>query len=185
VLERVQWQQDLFVFANVSQDTLDYTGPSVNKGSKAMLMGLGKEKKRELPLHFTTSLPRFCSKPRVFLPGTLIVEGVPYKEYPTLAKELAEFAALQDWPVIMLVDDSIEATSSIQDFLWTIFTRFEPAADIHARSTSVHRFHVGLHPPVVIDCRMKPWYTKILEVDQATKEKVDRQFTKIIPAEWR
>ncbi|MGW8161048.1 MAG: UbiD family decarboxylase, partial [Desulfobulbales bacterium] len=40
VLERIQWNEDLFVFANVSQDTLDYTGPSVNKGSKAMLMGL-------------------------------------------------------------------------------------------------------------------------------------------------
>ena len=66
----------------------------------------------------------------------------------------------------------------MQDFLWTIFTRFEPAADIHARSTSVHRFHVGLHPPVVIDCRMKPWYTKILEVDPATKEKVDRTIHK-------
>ncbi len=185
VLERVQWQQDLFVFANVSQDTLDYTGPSVNKGSKAMLMGLGKEKRRRLPLHFTTFLPDSCSKPKVFLPGTLVVEGGPYKEKPTLAKELSEFTALQEWPVIILVDDSLEATSSVQDFLWTIFTRFEPAADIHACSTSVHRFHVALHPPVVIDCRMKPWYTKILEVDRTTKENVDGLFTKIIPAKWR
>ena len=47
VLERIQWDRDLFVFANVSQDTLDYTGPSVNKGSKAMIMGLGKEKIRD------------------------------------------------------------------------------------------------------------------------------------------
>ncbi|MFA6499838.1 MAG: UbiD family decarboxylase, partial [Desulfurivibrionaceae bacterium] len=38
VLERINWQTDLFVFANVSQDTLDYTGPSVNNGSKAMMM---------------------------------------------------------------------------------------------------------------------------------------------------
>lgn len=185
VLERVQWQQDLFIFANVSQDTLDYTGPSVNKGSKAMLMGLGKEKKRELPLHFKAPLPGSCCKPTVFLPGTLVVEGASYKDYPLLAQELAEHGPLQEWPVIMLVDDCKEATSSMQDFLWTIFTRFEPAADIHARSTSVHRFHVGLHPPVVIDCRMKPWYTKILEVDQATKEKVDGRFSKIIPPEWR
>jgi hypothetical protein len=150
-----------------------------------MLMGLGKEKRRRLPLHFTTSLPDSCSNPKVFLPGTLVVEGVPYKEKPTLAKELSEFTALQEWPVIILVDDSLEATSSVQDFLWTIFTRFEPAADIHACSTSVHRFHVALHPPVVIDCRMKPWYTKILEVDRTTKEIVDGLFTKIIPAKWR
>jgi len=185
VLERIQWQQDLFVFANVSQDTLDYTGPSVNKGSKALLMGLGKEKLRDLPLQFTATLPPSCSHPQVFLPGTLVVEGRAYRDTPTLAKELAEWPPLQDWPVIMLVDDGQETTSSLQNFLWTIFTRFEPAADIHARSTSVQRFHVGLYPPLVIDCRMKPWYTKVLEVDKATKEKVDSRFTKIIPKEWR
>ncbi len=185
VLERVQWQQDLFVFANVSQDTLDYTGPSVNKGSKAMLMGLGKEKRRELPLTFTSSLPSSCTKPKVFLPGTLVVQGDTYKENPSLAKELAEHSSLQEWPVIFLVDDSYATTSSLQDFLWTVFTRFEPAADIHARSTSVHRYHVGIHPPVVIDCRMKPWYTEILEVDPTTKAKVDSKFATIIPKEWR
>lgn len=185
VLERVQWDQDLFVFANVSQDTLDYTGPSVNRGSKAMLMGLGKEKRRELPRQFTTTLPKSCTNPKVFLPGTLVVEGSPYLETPALARQVAEYYDLQQWPVIVLVDNAASATSSMQDFLWTVFTRFEPAADIHAGSTSVHRFHVGLYPPVVIDCRMKPWYTAILEVDAATKEKVDGKFATIIPAKWR
>lgn len=185
VLERVQWEQDLFVFANVSQDTLDYTGPSVNKGSKALLMGLGKEKKRELPKEFNGTLPDSCTRPMIFLPGTLVVQGCPYTENPSLAKELTERSDLLEWPVIFLVDDSKEAASSVQNFLWTIFTRFEPAADIYARSTSVNRFHVGLYPPVVIDCRMKPWYTDILEVDPATKALVDKKFNRIIPAEWR
>ena len=67
----------------------------------------------------------------------------------------------------------------------TIFTRFEPAADIHARALSVRRYHVGLTPPVVIDCRMKPWYTDVLEVDRATRELVDAKFSRIIPAKWR
>ncbi len=53
------------------------------------------------------------------------------------------------------------------------------------RLPPVNRFHVGLHPPVAIDCRMKPWYTDILEVDKATKSLVDRKFSKIIPGEWR
>ncbi len=185
VLERVQWDQDLFVFANVSQDTLDYTGPSVNHGSKAMLMGLGREKRRDLPRQFTGTLPGSCAKPVVFLPGTLVVEGSPYPENPALGQHLADHVDLQQWPVIILVDNASAATASMQDFLWTVFTRFEPAADIHAGASSVHRFHVGLHPPVVIDCRMKPWYTAVLEVDAATKEKVDRKFARMIPAEWR
>ena len=51
---------------------------------------------------------------------------------------------------------------------------FEPAADIHAKGQAVRRFHVGLEPPIVFDCRMKPWYTDVLEVDAATRRRVDR-----------
>ncbi len=150
-----------------------------------MLMGLGKEKKRELPREFSADLPAECSKPVAFLPGTLVVQGVDYTEAPDLAKQLAEREDLSDWPVILLVDDSDEATSSMQEFIWTFFTRFEPAADIHGKSSAVHRFHVGLQPPIAIDCRMKPWYTDVLEVDKKTKEQVDIIYSKIIPAQYR
>ena len=185
ILERVQWQTDLFVFANVSQDTLDYTGPSVNKGSKAMLMGLGKEKKRELPQQFAGELPEGCSHPQVFLPGTLVVQGTSYEQDNHLPMKLVKSDDLADWPVILLVDNTAEATCSMQEFLWTFFTRFEPAADIHGASQNIKRFHVGLEPPIVFDCRMKPWYTEVLEVDEPTKKKVDEKYPRIIPAKWR
>lgn len=185
VLERVDWRSDLFIFANVSQDTLDYTGPSVNKGSKAMLMGLGDEKRRELRSEFHGDLPDNCTKPIVFLPGTLVVQGSSYTDDSELATQLAAHPGVGDWPFILLVDDSTSATVSMQEFLWTFFTRFEPAADLHARSLSQHRFHVGLHEPIVIDCRMKPWYTDVLEVDEPTRKLVDSKYQRIIPAQYR
>lgn len=185
VLERVNWSTDLFVFANVSQDTLDYTGPSVNKGSKAMLMGLGREASRDLPVEFTGTLPAGCTEPVPFLPGTLVVQGTSYRNETDLADRLAPHPDFKDWPVIMLVDDSGAATVSVQEFLWTIFTRFEPAADIHGAASSVMRFHVGLKPPIVFDCRMKPWYTEVLETDEPTKRLVDEKFERIIPRPWR
>ncbi|MDR3631212.1 MAG: UbiD family decarboxylase [Desulfocapsaceae bacterium] len=185
VLERVQWDRDLFVFANVSQDTLDYTGPSVNTGSKAMILGLGKDKIRELPRSFAGDLPSGVGRPLVFLPGTLVLQGSAYDDTPDLAGLIAATESLTAWPVIVLVDNTATATSSMQEFLWTLFTRFEPAADIHAGGTCVRRFHVGLTPPVVFDCRMKPWYTDVLEVDMQTKIKVDNIYNKIIPVQWR
>ncbi|WP_339134888.1 MAG: UbiD family decarboxylase [Candidatus Electrothrix sp. GW3-4] len=184
VLERIQWDRDLFVFANVSQDTLDYTGPSVNKGSKAMMMGLG-EKQRDLPREFNGSLPPGCSQPNPFLPGTLVVQGETYENSPDQGAQLAAWDGVADWPVILLVDSTAEATESMQEFIWTFFTRFEPAADIHGKHQQVKRFHVGLTPPIVFDCRMKPWYTEVLEVDQATKELVDSKYSTIIPANLR
>ena len=185
VLERVNWHKDLFVFANVSQDTLDYTGPSVNKGSKAMLMGLGKETVRKLPGSFSGELPQGCVRPEVFLPGTLVVQGESFEKNKELPKRLAACAHLSEWPAVLLVDDSAAATENLQEFLWSFFTRFEPAADIHAGGTEVRRFHVGLTPPVVFDCRMKPWYPHVLEVDPETKQKVDDKITDILPPKWR
>jgi len=185
VLARVDWGKDLFVFANVSQDTLDYTGPSVNKGSKAMLLGLGREPVRDLPETFEGSLPDYLTHPKVFLPGTLVVQGSDYEAEPELANKAANWQGLADWPAIILVDDSGAATLNLQEFLWTFFTRFEPAADIHGAEESVARFHVGLKSPIVFDCRMKPWYTDILEVDPGTKQKVDARIHEILGPKWR
>jgi len=185
VLERIRWDRDLFVFANVSQDTLDYTGPSVNKGSKAMMMGLGKDKLRNLPGEFTGTLPDNCSRPVVYLPGTLVVQGSNYGDAPALAEELSRWPGLAKWPVVLLVDSTSEATANLQEFLWTFFTRFEPAADIHGSYTHIQRFHVGLSSPITFDCRMKPWYTDVLEVDPETKNRVDSKISAMIPAQWR
>src|SRR5205807_8565443 len=48
VLARFRPESDLFIFSNVSMDTLDYTSGTVNRGSKAVLLGLG-DPVRELP----------------------------------------------------------------------------------------------------------------------------------------
>lgn len=185
ILERIEWERDLYIFDHVSQDTLDYTGPKVNRGSKAILFGLGREQRRQLPQSFAGgSLPEGCSRPEPYLPGTLVVQGVPYTEAPDLAPLLAAHPGVASWPVLILVDSTDEATCSLQEFLWTVFTRFEPAADIHGRKQLVRRFHVGLEPPIVFDCRMKPWYTEVLEVDPATKKLVDEKIGQILPAQY-
>ena len=159
--------------------------PSVNKGSKAMMMGLGREPVRALLQEFDGDLPQGVSQPVVFLPGTLVVQGPSFAEERDLPQRLAESPALAEWPVVVLVDDSRKATAGLKQFLWSLFTRFEPAADIHGAQTTVQRFHVGLTPPIVFDCRMKPWYPHILEVDAETKQKVDSRISRLIPAQWR
>jgi 3-polyprenyl-4-hydroxybenzoate decarboxylase len=40
VLARTNPETDLYVFSNLSMDTLDYSGPSVNEGSKGVWLGL-------------------------------------------------------------------------------------------------------------------------------------------------
>ncbi len=185
VIERVNWQTDLFIFDNVSQDTLDYTGPSVNKGSKAVLMGLGDDPVRKLPEEFRGRLPDGSDKPVAFLPGTLVVEGRSYESDPHLAGKIAGYKGLAEWPVVILLDNSRAATLSLKEFLWTFFTRFEPAGDIYGNNPETSRFHVRLNEPVVFDCRMKPWYPPALEVDEKTRKRVDEKIGDILPPQWR
>ena len=149
-----------------------------------MMLGLG-EKKRDLPTDFTGSLPANCSHPLPYIPGTLVVQGVSYEEQVDLPQILAKHPGVSQWPVVLLVDSTAEATINLQEFLWTFFTRFEPAADIYGADQTLHRFHVGLEPPIVFDCRMKPWYTEVLEVDPATKKLVDEKIGTILPQRYR
>jgi 3-polyprenyl-4-hydroxybenzoate decarboxylase len=95
---------------------------------------------------------------RVFCPGCLVVGAPPYEEEPAAPSRLAGDPAFAAWPLVVVSDDARRATASVMNFLWTTFTRFEPAADIHAASARIVRNHVAYSAPVVIDARMKPWY---------------------------
>jgi hypothetical protein len=83
---------------------------------------------------------------------------------------------------VVLSDEPRRATASAVNFLWTTFTRFEPAADIHAAATRLVRHHVSYQPPVLIDARMKPWYPPELFADEETAATVSRRWKEYFPA---
>lgn len=181
VLERTRPEQDLYVFSNVSMDTLDYTGPAVNEGSKGVWLGLG-DPVRTLPGTFTSAeLPHGVRTVRVYCPGCLVVDGPAYADDPDAAARVAAHPACADWPLVVLTDDADRAVASTVNFLWTTFTRFEPAADIHAARVDVVRHHVRHEPPIVIDARMKPWFPKEVSCDPDTAALVGRRWREYFP----
>lgn len=178
LLERCEFETDLFIFSNVSQDTLDYTGPSVNEGSKMLLMGVGNPK-RKLPQNFKEALPDGIFKSDVFCPGILVVEGTNYLNNKELPLKLANHPSINEWPMVFLVDQGSNIKQDEGKFLWITFTRFEPANDIYAAKSKLLRHHHCLSSPIVIDCRKKLWHTEELEVDAETAEKVDLKWGKL------
>lgn len=181
ILERADFAKDLAIFSNTAMDTLDYAGPRVNQGSKGVLIGVGPAV-RELPRIFEGAPPPHVRRLAPFCPGCLVVEGDDYSTSKDLPREIAGAAALHQWPLIVLVDDVDKATATPSAFLWSVFTRFEPAADIHAAMTTVHRNHVAFTPPVVIDARMKPWYPREVESDPETTRMVDQRWREYFPS---
>ncbi|HJR07128.1 MAG TPA: UbiD family decarboxylase [Pyrinomonadaceae bacterium] len=180
ILARTRFESDLFIFSNVSMDTLDYTSGKLNQGSKAILLGLGRAV-RDLPREFRGQLPQGVARAEVFCGGCLVVEGASYADDPKLAARLATEAAFADWPLVVLHDDSNVARSSA-DFLWATWTRFEPASDIYAAATTVERHHLSYRAPIVIDARMKPNYPAELIVRPDIKELVDRRWREYFPS---
>ena len=179
VLARVNWQTDFFIFSNTSMDTLDYTSGKVNEGSKAILMGLG-EAVRELPREFTGELPHGVTRVKVFCAGCLVVEGEPYRSDPEQAARLASEGGFADWQLVILHDDAGVAGSTT-DFLWSTWTRFEPAGDIYAAETRVVRHHLSYRGPIVIDARKKPSLPDELVVRDDIAAIVDRRWREYFP----
>lgn len=179
VLARVHWESDFLIFANTSMDTLDYTSGKVNQGSKAILMGLG-EAVRDLPRQFRGELPNGISRIEPFCGGCLVVQGKPYKEDKEQAARIARETAFNDWPLIVVHDDAAVAKSTT-DFLWSTWTRFEPAGDIYARETNVVRHHLSYRLPIVIDARKKPSLPEELVVRDDIAELVARRWREYFP----
>jgi len=181
VLARTDPSHDLFVFSNVSMDTLDYTGPRVNEGSKGVWLGLG-DPVRTLPAEFRGELPQGVTEADVFCPGCLVLGGPSYAQEPGAGERIVGHASFAPWPLVVLTDDARRAARSAMNFLWTTFTRFEPAADIHAAERRLVRNQVSFKPPIVIDARLKPGFPAELSCAPDVAATVTRRWKEYFPA---
>ncbi len=206
LLERTRPETDLYVFGNLSMDTLDYTGPQVNRGSKGVWLGLG-DAVRELPREFSaTELPTGVDTVEVFCPGCLVIGGRDLRRvdlaaprrgeltYPatphadearrdeaSTLRRIASAAAFSDWPLLVLVDEPERAAASSMNFLWTTFTRFEPARDVHAAGTRIVANQVVYEAPILIDARLTPGFPTELYPGETTRKLVDSRWMEYFP----
>jgi menaquinone biosynthesis decarboxylase len=175
VLERFNPAVDLFIFNKTSHDTLDYTGGKLNHGSKAVMVGVGQPI-RSLPSEYTEGPIDEIDGIAVYTKGCLVVSGAAYADEPELPQRLV--ARLRErgteWPMVILADDASIASNQTA-FLWTVFTRFNPADDMYAEA-AVNKHHLGYKLPIVIDARMKPGYPDELFPREDIVQLVDRRW---------
>lgn len=191
MLERVDWRTDLHFHTQTTIDTLDYSGTGLNSGSKLVVAAAGRPK-RELPAELSArvTLPDGFSDPRICLPGVLAVKAPPF-ETPTADLSTAVDAALPTepafrrfvaqpgeslapFPLIVLVDDSEFTARTLNNFLWTTFTRANPAVDVSGIGAFITEKHWGCTGPLVIDARIKPHHAPPLVEDPEVTRRVDQ-----------
>jgi 4-hydroxybenzoate decarboxylase subunit C len=176
LLSRMRAEEDIIVLPSTSNDTLDMTGPKQNSGSKALFFGIGPER-RALPSHFSSPLPPYLKSAEVFCPGCLVLS--PSRD--SSPHSIVEHSSFNDWPLLILVDDAQSVASSQLEFLWTVFTRFEPGADMYAKETKIRRNGVSFSFPILFDARMKPSYSTMLQPSRQTVELVDSRWHEYFP----
>jgi len=178
LLARFRPETDLYVLSNVSMDTLDYAGPEINMGSKAIMLGVG-DPVRELPTAFSGSVPSDIEQVEVFCPGCLVVSGPKWNNDRDTAERLA--SAFPGWPMVALVDDAKEAVRTRSRFLWTVFTRMEPARDLHSASKRIANNHLVFEGSILIDARFKDEYPGELFCDPAVAKTVSSRWGRYFP----
>lgn len=182
VLERVDWERDLHFQTCTTIDTLDYSGSGLNEGSKLVIAAVGKPR-RTLPTDIPSNLrlPERFLKPNLCLPGILAVQGPAYALTDGRSDDSIEdfCVALRDddsllgFPLIVVVDDSDFTARSLNNFIWTVFTRSNPAADVYGIGAVVRQKHWGCRGSLVIDARMKPHHAPPLVEDPEVVRRVD------------
>lgn len=183
ILERIDLERDLHFQTKTTIDTLDYSGEDLNFGSKLVILACG-DKKRELKTRLPGDMklaPGF-TEPRLVIPGIIAVKGPEFKDgsgYDDIEKFCGELDLKeQDFPMIVVCDDSEFCSRNFGNFLWTAFTRSNPSHDVSGVGSFTKFKHFGLKGPLVIDARVKPHHAGELIPDDETIKKVDALFSK-------
>ena len=195
VLARADWQRDLHFHTQTTIDTLDYSGKGLNTGSKVVIAAVGPPRfslANELPGDL--KLPAGFSDPRLIMPGVLAIQGprcaAPSFDYDISPQARAESqhevvqalelfcasfsqeSSLNAFRWVVVVDDSQFAAESLRNFIWTTFTRANPASDIYGVESFIEDKHWGCRGALVIDARIKPHHAPLLEEDPDVTHRV-------------
>ena len=187
ILQRIDLSRDIHFYTNTTIDTLDYSGTSINNGSKVVIAAYG-EVRRSL----ATSVPNCLNNlqgfqnPQLVLPGVMALQATAFINYTEAQIEFTNLdsqlsnslASLEGVPLIIIFDDANFVSENSNNFLWTTFTRSNPSHDIHGIEASIVNKHWGCKGPLVIDARSKPHHAPPVVVDPITNSKINYLFEK-------
>jgi 4-hydroxy-3-polyprenylbenzoate decarboxylase len=194
VFERIDLTRDLHFHTKTSIDTLDYSGESINEGSKLVVAAMGN--KRRLLFESLPQSIKECgllAKPLLIMEGVMAAQAGTFSNYENARAEIKKIA---DWfaerageysgIVQIVIYDDFEfnqAPKNLNDYLWLTYTRSNPSHDVYGVSEFIKNKHWGCEGAMIIDARKKPHHAPELRVDPQTSRAIERFFKKGGPLE--
>jgi 4-hydroxy-3-polyprenylbenzoate decarboxylase len=186
-LQRINLKRDLHFYTNTSIDTLDYSGTSLNSGSKVVLAAYG-EPVRELGTAVPAALKNLqgFTNAEMVMPGIITMQAHAFINYETAKREMEILNEqcsiinyqLINYPFIIICDDSGFVSETLNNFLWVTFTRCNPSHDLYGIDSFTENKHWGCNGPLVFDARIKPHHAPPVKKDAAVEKNIDRLFEK-------
>jgi 4-hydroxy-3-polyprenylbenzoate decarboxylase len=187
MLQRIDLGRDVHFYTNTTIDTLDYSGTSLNSGSKVVFAAYG-DVKRELCREVPDALKelQLFTNAKLVMPGIVVLQASQFTSYDVANNGMQQLSDqlklqtenLQASPFIIVADDSEFVSASLRNFLWVTFTRCNPSHDIYGIDSFVQNKHWGSKGPLVIDARIKPHHAPPVETDPAVEKQIERLFNK-------
>ncbi len=194
IFERIDLSRDIHFYTKTTIDTLDYSGESLNSGSKVVFAAYG-DKKRNLANEIPDYLKDIAGidNCKLVAPGIVALKIDAFTSYNNAQSEIKRLTgSLSDinniWstteglkneiPLIVICDDAEFVSKDFNNFLWVSFTRTNPSHDIFGVDSESQNKHWGCHGPLLIDARIKPHHAPPVEKDPETEKKINRVFEK-------
>lgn len=171
----------LHLLTPTAQDTLDFTGPAMNTGSRLILIATGSpggplrsEHPPEPPpageLHREVRAVAACG------PAFLVVQVEErLHDFGALCESLRRHPAAARYLFHVVVSGDVPLDDPVM-LLWGWFTRFDPAADLHPAGRRVMGNRLLLEFPIAIDARWKKGYPRPVAFDPQVERRVDRNW---------
>jgi 4-hydroxy-3-polyprenylbenzoate decarboxylase len=170
-------KRDIHFDTNTTIDTLDYSGTSINSGSKVVFAANGIVK-RVLEKNVPSFLNEFNGK--LIMPGVISIQLNQFTTYDKAHEELKMLNdslkmhanELDAFPIIILCDDAAFVAEKLNNFLWVAFTNTNPSHDLYGINSFTENKHWGC-TTVIFDARIKPHHAPPLVLDEVVEKRVD------------
>jgi len=181
-VSRAMWNhlsaaEGLHLLAPTAQDTLDFTGPTMNEGSRLILLaaGSGRAPRRGEPPAAPpkpADVHRHVSAIARLGPAVLVVQVPADADRQAVIGALAEHPITREYLFHVLVSPDVPLDDA-RLILWGWFTRFDPLADIHPARRQVEGNRMVLQFPIAIDATWKRGYRKPVAFDLDHQQRVE------------
>lgn len=175
--------EGIHLLAPTAQDTLDFTGPAMNTGSRLILMATAGDAPPErtapppLPVSVTDVHLQLLEAVAIGPAFLLIKVADGFNDRDALAQALRRDPAAGQYLFHIMVSEDVPLQDPIMR-LWGWFTRFDPQADMYPADRRIHGNRLMFDFPILIDARWKKGYPQPVEFDPAVEKRVNEGWSR-------